>query len=120
MKNLTTLCLAIVASAFSHASYELMLVSDPVEGVIHRLDPVSGAYLGSFGKGFITDVRSVAVNPANGLAYVYDALQNKVLSFEYSSGLYRSSFSTAGLVTFTTSYGYLSLASNGNLLLGAS
>lgn len=120
MKKFAILCGAIAVSALSHASYELMLVCDNADRVIHRVDPVSGAYLGSFGKGFLSFATHVAVNPANGLAYVYDSGNNKVLTFDYSTGLYRSSFSTAGLVTLNGSFGYLSVASNGDVLLGVS
>lgn len=112
--------LLVLSAMSSQASYEFLLVADPVERVIHRLDPVSGSYLGTFGKGILSGPRSVAVNASLGRAYVYDNLQEKVFTFSYSTGVMLSSFSTASLSTLETTFGYLSVMNSGNLLLGLS
>lgn len=112
--------LLVLSAMSSQASYELLLVADPTERVIHRLDSVSGSYLGTFGKGILLGPRSVAVNASLGRAYVYDHVQEKVFTFSYSTGVLLSSFSTASLSTIDTTFGYVSVMSSGNLLLGLS
>ena len=112
--------LLVLSAMSSQASYELLLVADPTERVIHRLDSVSGSYLGTFGKGILSNPRSVAVNASLGRAYVFDSTQQKVFTFSYSTGVMLSSFSTAPLTVSPSTYGYLSVMSSGNLLLGLS
>jgi len=76
-------------TSVAHASFELLLVADQGDGAagssrIHRFDPQSRAYLGSFGSGVLTAVVSVTVDQTAGLAYVKDV--NGYHAFDYSTG----------------------------------
>lgn len=69
------------------ASYDLMLYSTfdaaTSTGYVHRVDPVSGAYLGSFAAGNL--IRSMAVNKFTNEVYVADNT-GVIRGFDYSSG----------------------------------
>jgi DNA-binding beta-propeller fold protein YncE len=55
--------------------------SDTINKVVHRWE-ADGTYLGSFGDGhFVSDMRSVAIDDANGWVYVVDAHGGKVEKF---------------------------------------
>lgn len=97
-------------AATSHASYELMLVGDVTDREIDRYDPVTGTYLGSFGKGFLSSVTDVKVDSSTGRAYVADYSAGRIKTFDYSTGLYLGSF------TASTGAYFVSQLSNGNLV----
>ncbi len=120
LKKTLLFALGLALAVSANASYELLLVADVSNEVVHRIDPVSKAYFGSFGAGIFKYPKSIAINQSNGRAYVFDSIREKIYTFEYSTGLLLSSFSTAAYRTFATSYGYLSLASNGDILMGLS
>lgn len=104
--------LAVVAcmAASSLASYELALVADYAGKKIDRYDPESGTYLGSFGNGLLAGPTDVAIDQANGVAYVADQVTRRVYSFNYHTGRYLSSFAASGALYYVTRL------SNGELL----
>lgn len=81
--------LAVAASA----SYDLALVTDSGTDTVHRLDPVTGAYFGSFGGGILSDPRGVVVNQSLGVAYVLDAT-SRISAWNYSTGAFVTSFNS--------------------------
>jgi len=85
----------ILASSFAHASFELMTILDRYASggaVIHRYDPVTGAFLGDFGKGILSTTnfnlaldqsgKTVIAGNYTGTASV------PMLQFDYNSGQY--------------------------------
>ncbi|MCE9557449.1 MAG: hypothetical protein K8R88_00715, partial [Armatimonadetes bacterium] len=84
-KSLFVFALVGVAQ-LSLASYELALVADFWGKKIDRYDPVSGAYLGSFGGNFLVNPSDVSVDQTNGLAYVADQGDSRMSVFNYSTG----------------------------------
>ncbi len=50
MRSLFALAALATLNVASFASFELVLVADPVKNVIHRFDGTTGTYFGSFGK----------------------------------------------------------------------
>lgn len=91
---LALLCLGSVAA---HASFEMMLYGDNSSAisVVQRCDPISGTYLGSFGKNFIPGpIYGIAVNQSAGEAYVLTS--GRVSRFDYSTGEFRGAFIVSG------------------------
>lgn len=74
----------------AQASYELLVVADFGDGsslgALHRFDPVSRSYFGSFGSGIVVGPRSVAIRPGTRTAYVGDF--NGLHRFNVDSGAY--------------------------------
>jgi hypothetical protein len=97
MRNLVHLlrsfavCSAIAAVGAAHAqfgSYELLLVADQGTRSVHRFDPVTGAYFGSFGGGGrLHGALDVAADRASGQALVHEG-GGRIIRFNYSTGLY--------------------------------
>lgn len=118
MKKILALSFAVLAVNAAYGSFELMLAADIGKGVVHRLDPESGAYFGSFGAGRLVSPTSIAVSQTNGTAYVLDLIgSNAVIhSFNYNTGNYLGGF-TVGALGY---YDSLSLASDGTLLVARS
>lgn len=93
MKNLKSIILAAVTlfvlsvSTFAQ-KVQLLLVPDngvsTSTGQVHRIDVVSGRYLGSFGKGVLQYPFAVTVQPSTGYAYVLDS--HAVRVFNVSTG----------------------------------
>lgn len=117
----------LVAGA-AHGSYELLLVADRGTDSIHRYDPQSRTYLGSFGGGFLQNPVGIAVNKAAGECYVIEANNEAIFVFNYSTGnLLRinqvASASPAPRLTFDggTNLGYVGNSSGGlyNINTGA-
>lgn len=77
--------------ATAQASFEMCLVTDSGTDSVHRIDPISNAYLGSFGGGFLNDPRGVAVDQTLGRAYILDS-SSRVSVWNYSTGQFVSSF----------------------------
>lgn len=84
---------ALVASSSAFASFDLALVSDAGTNTIHRFDPISNVYLGSFGGGILVNPRGVVVDQATNSAYVLDAT-SRVTRWNYNTGAFVSSFNT--------------------------
>lgn len=76
------------------ASFELGLISDRAANVVHRMDTVTGAYLGSFGQNFLNAPGGVVLDQANNTAYVADT--NRVTLWNYNTGDYLGTFATGG------------------------
>lgn len=75
-----SLSLAIPASA----SFELLLVTDLANNVVHRVDGDSGTYLGTFGRNILSFPTGIAINQATQTAFV---TSNSGLSaFNYNTG----------------------------------
>lgn len=110
-KSLLVFALVGVAQ-LSLASYELALVADFWGKKIDRYDPVSGAYLGSFGGNFLVNPSDVSVDQTNGLAYVADQGDSRMSVFNYSTGELVRTYVTAG------SY-FVTNLSNGDHLVGS-
>ncbi|MCE9558455.1 MAG: hypothetical protein K8R88_05840 [Armatimonadetes bacterium] len=93
--------LALLALGFAvnaSASFELALISDRTANVVHRMDPVTGAYLGSFGQNFLNAPGGVVLDQANNTVYVADT--NRVTRWNYNTGDYLGTFVTnSGAVT---------------------
>lgn len=107
MHRYLVVALAIVAASSSFASYEVLLVSDAATKSVHRFDPISGAYLGNFGGGYLTGAMDVAVNQTLGLAYVREN-SSTVRAFDYSTGLPVAKYTIGG--------SDIDVASDGSLL----
>lgn len=100
--------LGLLGASFSiaTASFDLMLLNqyDGVTGFsrIHRYDPVSGAYLGSFASGI--QVTRIAVNPTNSEVYAYDDNNASIRAYNYNTGAFlRSYFSPTGITDMVVS-----------------
>lgn len=89
-----------------------MLIGDAANAEIDRYDPVTGTYLGSFGRGYLSGpVYSMALDQANGIVYASDYNVGRIVKFNYSTGLYLGSTSLPA----TAGY-FISRLSNGQLL----
>lgn len=88
--------LGLLGASFSiaTASFDLMLLNryDPSTNFsrIHRYDPVSGAYLGSFASGI--QVTRIAVNPTNSEVYAYDFNNSSIRAYNYNTGAFLRSY----------------------------
>ena len=109
------LSLAVSFAAISHASFEMMLIADNTNGVIHRYDPVNRVYLGSFGQGSLLPVTSMALDQTNGRVFVK---QNTFLTaFNYATGEALFSTSTnAGAIAYREDFGDLITSTSLGLL----
>lgn len=74
----------------AEASYEMLVVADFGDGSslgeVHRFDPVSRSYFGSFGSGIVVGPRSVAIRPGTRTAYVGDSIG--IHRFNVDTGAY--------------------------------
>lgn len=76
------------------------MVGDSATKSIHRFDGSNGAYLGSFGSGFISNLQNLAIDQATNSAYVSDAGTGLTRVFNYNTGVHL--------------FDYVSLGSNGS------
>ncbi len=84
--RIIALSIAICGFAqISYASFDLVLIADSANGVIHRVDGDSGLYLGSFGQGILSSPQSIAINQATSTVYVSDPITG-MSSFNYNTG----------------------------------
>lgn len=115
LRILTILAASAGFAAASQASYELLMAVDFGAQTVRRFDGVTGAQLGSFGKGYLRTATSIAINSSINEAYVLDRSGgNRIYAFNYNTGEYLRDFSVGGYT-----YGNVSLASNGDLLMGS-
>lgn len=84
-------CASLFASA--SASFDLSLVTDSGTNSVHRIDPISNVYLGSFGGGILSNPRGVVVNQTTQRAYVLDG-GSRISTWNYNTGAFISSFSS--------------------------
>lgn len=82
MRFLSLALLSVSTSAM--ASFDLILVADSGQSVVHRYDGDSGTYLGKFGEGTLGTVRGVMADKATQTAYV--AHSNGYSAFNYNTG----------------------------------
>jgi len=75
----------------AHASFDLSLVTDAGTNSVHRIDPITNAYLGSFGGGILSNPRGIAINQSLQRAYILDAT-SRVSVWNYNTGEFVSSF----------------------------
>ena len=103
MRHLTLIA-ALLASSSAMASFDLVMVADRGTKSVHRFDGNTGLYLGSFGAGFLQNPMSMALDQANNRVFVADqvgagtgagSVQVRIWSFNYNTGSYLNSFSTA-------------------------
>lgn len=89
-KKTLALVSAGLASAASHASFEMLLVLDGTTKSVHRFDPQSGAYLGNFGAGWLNNPQNITIDQSTGTAYVWETeaitSTSKVVAFNYNTG----------------------------------
>jgi hypothetical protein len=78
----------------AHASFDLSLVTDAGTNSVHRIDPISNMYLGSFGGGILSNPRGIAINQSLQRAYVLDAT-SRVSVWNYNTGEFVSSFNAS-------------------------
>ncbi|HTQ10642.1 MAG TPA: hypothetical protein VMI31_11260, partial [Fimbriimonadaceae bacterium] len=115
------------SSFAQYTSPELMLVTDAggttpagttAPAQIERYDPYTGAYLGAFGAGYVTDPFGVTVIGAD--AYVTDSFTvgttpySRIDKFNFSTGAYDGTIfsSSPDFLTGVTTYGSYLLASD--------
>lgn len=109
------LCVATVcASAFSFASFDLILVTDFAEDCVHRYDGDTGVYLGSFGQAFLDGPKAISLDQANNMVVVEHV--NGTSAFNYNTGAHlftNTVFANSGDSTFigTNYYRSFSLSS---------
>lgn len=119
MKIWTCLVVCSVGS-LAHASFEMLLVTDRDSTqspgsmcAVQRFDPVTGAYLGSFGRGFMDDLASgITLDTATGRAYISQYNSNTVQVWDYSTGLLLNEWA-CNVNPFQ-----IARLANGNLLIG--
>jgi len=92
MRYMAVLVIASLAAS-SVASFEMVLVADDGQNTvatrkIHRFDPVSGVYLGSFG-GFNASITSTYLNQSTNSLFVMSA--NGFTEWNYNTGLLKNS-----------------------------
>jgi hypothetical protein len=109
------LSLAVSFAAIGHTSFEMMLIADNTNGVIHRYDPVNRVYLGSFGQGSLLPVTSMALDQTNGRVFVK---QNTFLTaFNYATGEALFSTNTSvGAIAYRENFGDLITSSSSGLM----
>jgi len=103
MKSFAILISCAIAST-THASFELLLVADNGSSTlatrkVHRFDPTTGVYLGSFG-GFNSEIVATYLSQSTNSLFVL--AQNGTTEWDYNTGLLKNSFTGS----FTTSYRY--------------
>jgi len=103
--------LLVLALQSAHASFDLCLVSDSGTDSVHRIDPITGAYLGSFGGGFLVDPKGVAIDQSINTAYVIDG--SRLSLWNYNTGEFKTSFNIGEVGTSLTR------ASDGTLLVAS-
>lgn len=95
--------LGLLGASFSiaTASFDLMLLNrydaSTNSSRVHRYDPVSGAYLGSFASG--VQVTRIAVNPTKNEVYAYDINSAYIRAYNYNTGAFLRTYGSPGLVT---------------------
>ncbi len=104
------LLLAVGLTSSALASFDLLLVLDSGQDVVHRYDGDSGTYLGSFGGGTLNNVRGITVDKASKTAVVTH--DNGYSTWDYNTGFFKGYNDLVGL-----SNNDMSLTSNGRLLM---
>ncbi len=96
--------LLVTLAASSQASFEMMLLADNTNGVIHRYDPVNHIYLGSFGRGSIGTVTSLSLDQANSRVFV--KYSNIIAAFDYNTGtqLFMGNVNASGPSVYRSNY----------------
>lgn len=72
------------------------MVGDSATKSIHRFDGSTGAYLGSFGSGFISNLQNLAIDQATNSAYVSDAGTGLTRVFNYNTGVHLFDYASLG------------------------
>lgn len=83
MKFAIVVSLGLISS-LAIASYEVVLMADNVNGVIHRYDSENHVYLGSFGRGELGTITGMALDQTNGRLFVNH--QGLISAFNYNTG----------------------------------
>lgn len=106
--------LAMVAglAGSASASFDLLLVLDSGQGVVHRYDGDTGVYLGNFGGGTLGTVRGITVDKASSTAFV--SHDNGYSSWNYNTGTFNFY-----LGIFGPTVDDISTTSDGQLLFAA-
>ncbi len=118
MKKLLTASVLISVACASRASFELVMAVEYAgsasAGRVHRFDGDTGADLGWFGGSELRAPLSISINQSLGRAYVY-TYGGQIWTYNYNTGAYINNFSAG-----STGLGTVSVASDGNLLVGSS
>jgi hypothetical protein len=104
--------LALGVAGGAMASFDLALVLDSGQGVVHRYDADSGVYLGNFGGGTFGIVRGITVDKESRTAFV--SHDNGYSAWDYNTGFFKGYNDIVG-----SGIGDLALTPDGRLL-GAS
>ncbi len=99
-----------------HASFELLMVLDGTTKSVHRFDPVSGAYFGAFGAGWLNNPQCLVADKNTNTVWVYDdgGLNPDIcFGFDYNTGARKFSFQVGGLLSAPVQMTQLA---NGNLI----
>ncbi len=89
--------LTLLTSAISFASFDMMLIADNTNGMIHRYDPINRVYLGNFGAGALAGpITSMAIDQSGSRVFVYDGFRIAAFNYNTGEGLW-SSTSIVGL-----------------------
>lgn len=93
MKRLSSLMfvgLGVGLAVPAAASYELLLVLDGSTKSVHRFDPQSGAYFGSFGGGWLNNPQSMVMDQSSNTCYIRDTQAGAgigdIIAFNYNTG----------------------------------
>ena len=85
----------VVSATVAQASFEMMLISDATNKVIHRYDPINRIYLGSFGAGiFASSPSALALDRANNRVFAVDG--TNIHAFNYNTGARLATGSVSG------------------------
>lgn len=104
------LLLSFAVAGQASASFDLLLVLDSSQNVVHRYDADSGTYLGSFGQGTLANVRGIGVNQAAGTAIVTHSQGYSVWNYNTGAFLFYNT-------TFSNTYNDVEVLNDGRLLL---
>lgn len=103
------------------------MVADRGNDAIHRFDGISGAYLGSFGQGYVQNPMALALDQANNRVFVAEPTNGsngsvggsaRIWSFNYNTGEYLNSFTTNflyGIPQIAYRSGFLSVGNDGSI-----
>lgn len=108
-------CVLVAAAPAAHASFELMMALDRTDKVVHRYDPFTGVYLGSFGSGIIQNPLGMVIDQNSQTAFI---LQNRPASgqdyitrLNYNTGEFLGTFQL-----FSSNANSIGLTNNGQFM----
>lgn len=98
----------------AQASFEMLLSVDFSAAAIRRYDGQTGAFLGSFGAGYMSTPAGLTINQSRNEAYVHDRASRRIFAFNYNTGEYLRDFDTG-----SEFYSWISTDNSGNILISS-